>query len=200
MLPVSKDLLQEAGRRLHARSATPVIKIIETLQNAGFRGIYAGVSRLVSTLAAYQPAYEETVRTVRLAKMARVPIMFSEDSLLPLNLLNLQDIGAVGDFVKDVLGGIAHHKHKDCLLHTLKEYIKNDCQLKATARSLHVHINTLRNRLAEIATLMQCDLRSSETLFRIQMALSLYELLPDALLPKQPPGALQEGKKIFPRQ
>lgn len=180
LLPIPDKVSPERGRSVHSLHTrlgeVTNTRIRDILQKVGFSSLYGGISGKVSTTEAYQGAYTEAVSAARLAKIAQVPLIYSENSLLPLNLLNLQDINAAEAFVSTVLGPVLRHKNGDVFLNTLREFVRNDRQLKSTAIALHIHFNTLCNHLREIETLLQSDLRQSETFFQIQMALTLIDL------------------------
>jgi DNA-binding PucR family transcriptional regulator len=57
------------------------------------------------------------------------------------------------------------------ILATVRLYMENDRRLNETARELHTHVNTIRNRLARFEELTGRDLRRSEDLVETWWAL-----------------------------
>ncbi|MGY1707425.1 PucR family transcriptional regulator [Geodermatophilus sp. SYSU D00697] len=70
-------------------------------------------------------------------------------------LLALQDRGDVEDFRQTVLGGLEEHdrRHEAHLLPTLRAFLETGGRWQETADRLHVHVNTLRHRLARVEQL-----------------------------------------------
>jgi sugar diacid utilization regulator len=56
---------------------------------------------------------------------------------------------------------------------TLRSYLEHDRRLAATARDLHVHVNTLRYRLERIERLLATELDDPDDRFALQLALRL---------------------------
>lgn len=74
-------------------------------------------------------------------------------------LLGLLDRRVLHHFSEQVLGPIRGHDdrvHTD-LEHTLRTFLDHDGQWATTASALHVHVNTLRNRMARIGELTGRD-------------------------------------------
>lgn len=74
-------------------------------------------------------------------------------------LLGLLDPQVLNRFTDQVLGAVRAHDaraHTD-LEHTLRVFLANDGRWGVTATALHVHVNTLRNRMARIAELTGRD-------------------------------------------
>ena len=59
------------------------------------------------------------------------------------------------------------------LLSTLQLYLPCDCSIDETADRLFVHKNTIRYRLRKIEEIMDCDLKSSETITMLYYCLSI---------------------------
>lgn len=64
-------------------------------------------------------------------------------------------------------------KYNTDLLRTLELFIKNDFCNTKTEKDLFIHKNTLRARLNSINKILNCDLKNSEDIFNIQLALKL---------------------------
>ena len=77
-------------------------------------------------------------------------------------------------YVQDTLGTLCEDK---ALLDTLTAYLTSGENLKNTAEFLYIHINTLKYRLEKISKLLECDLKNSDTRFRLRMAIIVYRYL-----------------------
>ncbi|WP_303870913.1 CdaR family transcriptional regulator [Acetobacterium wieringae] len=62
-------------------------------------------------------------------------------------------------------------------LETLVAYINHNQDTMLTAKSLHVHYNTLKYRINQIIELTELDLSDSETLFNIQLSVKVNDIL-----------------------
>jgi len=54
---------------------------------------------------------------------------------------------------------------------TLSAFLSNDRHLERTAKALHVHVNTLRYRIAKIQDIAGVDLRDVDARFLLELAL-----------------------------
>jgi GAF domain-containing protein len=66
-------------------------------------------------------------------------------------------------------------RRRSSLVSTLAEYLANRCSVSTSARSLYIHPNTLRQRLARIEKVSGLDL-SSEDLLSLELAINLARL------------------------
>lgn len=88
-------------------------------------------------------------------------------------LLGAQDADTLRSLADGVLGPIREHdaRRGSELEATLRAFLDHDGQWAATAAALHVHVNTLRNRLAKIAELTGRDV--TRTADRVDLFLAL---------------------------
>ncbi|MBM7518583.1 helix-turn-helix domain-containing protein [Nocardioides nitrophenolicus] len=80
--------------------------------------------------------------------------------------------------VLDVLGPVLEldaRRGTDFLL-TLRAYLAHDRHLPDTAAALHVHYNTVRNRIARIEATLGVDMRDVDDRFRLETALRMHAL------------------------
>ncbi|WP_084965187.1 PucR family transcriptional regulator [Thermoactinospora rubra] len=79
-------------------------------------------------------------------------------------LLGLVDPEVLGGFSRDLLAPVREHdaRRGTDLELTLRTFLDHDGHWAATAAALHVHVNTLRNRLARIAELTGRDVGRTE--------------------------------------
>ncbi len=62
-------------------------------------------------------------------------------------------------------------RHRSELEHTVEVFLASGGRWAATAQRLHVHVNTLRNRLARIEELTGRDLQSTDDRVDLHLAL-----------------------------
>ena len=88
-------------------------------------------------------------------------------------LLALQDSGTLHGLADAVLGPLREHdaRRGGELETTLRAFLDHDGQWAATAAALHIHVNTLRNRLTKIAELTGKDVSRTED--RVDLFLAL---------------------------
>lgn len=88
-------------------------------------------------------------------------------------LLGLQDAETLRGFAEGVLGAIREHdaRRGGELEETLRVFLDHDGHWAATAAALHVHVNTLRNRLVKITELTGRDVSRTED--RVDLFLAL---------------------------
>ncbi|SCK37687.1 GAF domain-containing protein [Streptomyces sp. WMMB 322] len=81
-------------------------------------------------------------------------------------------------FLTDVLGPLLEYDRRRStdLVTTASAYFAHSGNLSRTARSLHVHMNTLLKRLERIGSLLGGDWRSPDAALRLHLAVRLHEL------------------------
>ncbi|SNT34519.1 DNA-binding transcriptional regulator, PucR family [Streptosporangium subroseum] len=114
----------------------------------------------------------ETCRVLRRSRGGPVARTFAELGTHRL-LLGLQDAGALRGFADVVLVPMREHdvRRGGELEVTLRAFLDHDGHWAATAASLHVHVNTLRNRLSKITELTGRDVSRTED--RVDLFLAL---------------------------
>lgn len=85
------------------------------------------------------------------------------------------------DYIREVLGPLIEYEQsrKGELLSTLTVYLEQNQNIKKTADSLHIHINTLNYRLKRMEEILLTDLHDSQSLFNIQLAINIYQSIKD---------------------
>lgn len=97
-------------------------------------------------------------------------------------LLGLLDEQVLRRFTDQVLGIIREHDtraHTE-LEHTLRTFLANDGQWGVTAAALHVHVNTLRNRMARITELTGRNVNRLEDVVDLSLAFAAESVGPGA--------------------
>ncbi|KAB8191989.1 PucR family transcriptional regulator [Nonomuraea phyllanthi] len=90
-------------------------------------------------------------------------------------LLGLVDPGTLRGFSRDLLAPVREHdaRRGGDLEQTLRTFLDQDGHWAATAAALHIHVNTLRNRLTKIAELTGRDVSRTEDRVDLFLALSI---------------------------
>lgn len=103
------------------------------------------------------------------------PIIWAKSFGLAGLLFDVSNMDAIRAFCVETLRplALADHKQSGNLLETLKAYLENECELRATASSLHIHYNTLRYRLDRIEEILQVRLSDPATRQKFRLALLL---------------------------
>ncbi|MGO4886618.1 helix-turn-helix domain-containing protein [Anaerobacillus sp. MEB173] len=139
--------------------------------NALFRG---GISSTYKGLESVKKCYDEATKTLSyLADRNRNDIICYEDIGLNRLFLN-QSSQEIESFVHDVLSPLwsDNDRNKD-LEKTLITYIEYNRSATKTANDLHIHINTLYQRLKKIEDLLHIDFQNNEDVLKIQLACHL---------------------------
>lgn len=90
-------------------------------------------------------------------------------------LLGLVDPDTLRAFSRDLLGPLREHdaRRGGDLEPTLRAFLDHDGQWATTAAALHIHVNTLRNRLAKAAELTGRDVSRTEDRVDLFLALAI---------------------------
>ena len=86
-------------------------------------------------------------------------------------LVAMLDRDALARFSRGVLGNLRTHDRDGDLETTLRTFLEMDGHYGATAERLHIHVNTLRNRLGKLAELTRRDVRKTDG--RVDLFLAL---------------------------
>ncbi len=84
----------------------------------------------------------------------------------------------VAGFVTATLGPILHYdrEHRAELVHTLEVFCAAGQNARSTAQTLHLHHNTVSQRLGRVGQLLGDDWRNADRLLEIQIALRLHKV------------------------
>ena len=101
------------------------------------------------------------------------PIRRFEESLVPRVLMG--DAAARAAFLDDLFGPLRARKGGRALEQAVLALAKAGFNHKRAAEELHIHLNTLRYRLAHVAEALGLSLDEPETRFRLQLAVRLLD-------------------------
>ena len=138
-----------------------------------------GLSSICCGAAAFQTGFSEALQAVRGAAVVRpAPGVVAYEELGPYKyLLRLAPEPGQRDHHRDALRPLLEYdaQHRSQLFRTLEEYLRQRGRVASTAAALYVHPNTLRQRLARIATITGLDLETEDSL-TVEMAMKLLRL------------------------
>ena len=140
----------------------------------GNPSVRAGISTTYKGLQSIKKLYDEANKTLAyLASRNRTAIIRYEDIGLNRLFLN-QPREEIEQFIAEVFSPLSSGKNqKTELEETLLAYFDANRSATKTAEKLHIHINTLYQRLRKIEHLLQLDLDDNEDSLKIQLACHL---------------------------
>ena len=161
------------------------------------RVLVAGIGPVCTTADDYPAA-------VREARFAR---QVAEHSTLDRDVATSDDLGMYRIFahvvgvdslrksIGETLGPLLEDGNRDSaqLLYTLRVYLERDRRLAEAARTLHVHVNTLRYRIERISKVLHIDLDDPEARFFTLLALRLSNVV-DPLRTARAPSVNDSGR------
>ncbi|MEV6986616.1 helix-turn-helix domain-containing protein [Sphaerisporangium sp. NPDC051017] len=142
--------------------------------------VTAGAAGPVQGPAAIAGAYHEARRCAdALLALGRAGDGASSEELGFVGLLIGRDRD-VGGFLESALGPVLAYDRRrgTSLIQTLETYFGTGASLSRTAERLHIHVNTVTQRLDRIARLLGDDWQSPDRVLELQLALRLNRLGP----------------------
>ncbi|WP_408895821.1 helix-turn-helix domain-containing protein [Nocardioides sp. R1-1] len=138
----------------------------------------AGLGRGCAELIDYSTSYDEARAACELMIRGDVegPVVTAHE----LGILGMASLppAHLRTTVRDVLGPLIDldAQRGTDFLPTLRAYLAHDRHLPDTAAALHIHYNTVRNRIARIETTLGVDMRDVDDRFRLETALRMHAL------------------------
>ena len=155
-------------------------KFSQALADAGAGAVlWIGTSSGRSSVAA---SFREAAACAQLARQAspHSSRVIHGSALGPLRfMLDIRDLTNACAFVQEILGPVAAHEDagRAQLLTTLRAFVEEDGHHQRIAERCHIHVSTVKYRLARIADLLGRPLQPWETRFEITLAFRLADLL-----------------------
>jgi hypothetical protein len=165
-----------SGRAAGSEFTALIRRLVSDLSpRFGDRRLVAGLGPIVANAAGLRrPVLEarEACRVLR-RRDGGPTVMTFEDLNTHLLLLGRHDRETLLSFSSAVLGPLRAHDSARSgeLESSLRAFLDNNAHWAATAAALHVHVNTLRNRLARVAELTGRDVNRTEDLVDLFLAL-----------------------------
>ncbi len=143
--------------------------------------LFAGISRVCSTLDGYRDSLRESMFSMHVARHA--PGLSRVTVAQELGVFQIAAYivgsGAEREAVERTLGRLldADRRLKSDLVTTLRTYLVHERRAAATARALFIHPNTLRYRLEQVRENIDLDLDDADARFELLVALQLESIL-----------------------
>ena len=140
------------------------------------RATGAGVSSAADGMASLRRAVVRAQQSAELAHRQGAGAVLSDERRGRHGyLLALHDRSDVQEFRQTLLGQLEHHdqRHGSDLLATLRAFLESGGRWQETAAHLHVHVNTLRHRLARVEQLTGRRLDSTPDRVDLWLALQV---------------------------
>lgn len=133
------------------------------------------ISKQYQTLQTVSALFEEALQTLRFLHVRDEWTITSYDKI-GLNQLVLQiPPQDLANFIHEQIGELIVQSNKSHLYETLLAYFKFNRSIQQTAQHLHIHTNTLYQRLNRIEQMLNVSLQLQEEALKIQLACYLKE-------------------------
>ncbi|MFZ2175917.1 MAG: helix-turn-helix domain-containing protein [Rhodococcus sp. (in: high G+C Gram-positive bacteria)] len=135
----------------------------------------AGVGGLAQVAADYPMAVREALFSLQIARRGTASEKVVDVRQLGMYRLFAQvvDANVLQKAIEGTLGPLMRTDQSDGgdLLHTLRVFLEHDRKYAESSRTLHVHVNTLRYRIARVEKLLSADLSDPDVRFSLLLAL-----------------------------
>ncbi|MFB4212542.1 helix-turn-helix domain-containing protein [Shouchella sp. JSM 1781072] len=139
---------------------------------------YAGIGQARKKLTDLKNAYTEAVKAIHFLKRKQQPHqVIHYTSLGPYQLFLTMDEEVLRKYVHGQLGDLVIDEANKDLLHTLFVYMEQGQRLKEAARSLFVHVNTVKYRLKKIYEHFDISAFTPSHSFELHLALKIAHYL-----------------------
>nr|WP_295971373.1 helix-turn-helix domain-containing protein [uncultured Bacillus sp.] len=159
------------------REAKGMAEIIakKVRENNGDSKVLLGIGRFYPTIINVCRSYQEAKMALEFGKaMGGSSISHFEDLGIVRLLANVRH-ELLEEFSSEYIGELLEHDNENDadLLETLQVYLAENGNLKSAADKLFIHINTLRNRIKKIETILHIDLQNFEDLLHLIISLKI---------------------------
>lgn len=155
-------------------------QVDEVLQACRPLRLAAGVSDICTHARQHPRAVREARFTWQVAQGRTSRRVMSIDELGTFRLFaHVAGVAALREAADECLATLHAQDRRDGseLVATLRAYLEHDRRLAATARALHVHVNTLRYRIERISELLRMDLDDPDERFAVLLALRIGDVV-----------------------
>lgn len=140
-----------------------------------------GIGRQYETIRSLHKSFSEANESIRLMQKFENSggvSHFEDHSIYHFLDSNIRDMELEEFFMKR-LGKVYDHDqlHGTSYIITLENYFQNNLNISETAKAMFLHRNTLIYRIEKIKEILNSDLKNSEELLQIQLALKIFRLL-----------------------
>lgn len=149
-----------------------MVRILE--KNLPSTSIRAGISEELTDIRNLKVCADHARQALELGHW-EAPVCCYDD-LVAYQLFERMTARELAPMAGRILGDLLEPENRD-LLDTLVCYVGNDCNAKRTAGELYLHVNSMHYRLSKIEALLGRDLKKTETLFDVMLALKMWDYL-----------------------
>ncbi|MEH6993904.1 PucR family transcriptional regulator ligand-binding domain-containing protein [Neobacillus drentensis] len=140
-----------------------------------------GIGRQYGTIRSLHKSFSEANESIRLMqkfKNSGGVSHFEDHSIYHFLDSNIKDMELEEFFMKR-LGKVFENDqlHGTSYISTLENYFQNNLNISETSKAMFLHRNTLIYRIEKIKEILNSDLKNSEELLQIQLALKIFRLL-----------------------
>jgi Regulator of polyketide synthase expression len=165
-----------------ATSSVPFARVLEeSLKESGAQKIRVSVGRLARKLSDFPISYREAQEALFIASITSDTKTVSHYNDLGVwrLLLRVEDQSELERFTDYYLSALVLHDREQQTnwLKTLETFLEENGNLRATARTLELHRNTVTYQLDHISQLLGQNLNDSEVRLNLQIALRVSRLL-----------------------
>ncbi|WP_331769095.1 helix-turn-helix domain-containing protein (plasmid) [Embleya sp. NBC_00888] len=169
---------------LAGRSTTALREQLSAVLRQGHgHDVVIGAGRICTELIDFSMSYDEARAACELGRRGAPPGTSPQARVVSAHDLGILGVASLPaahlrTTVRDLLGPLidSDEQRATDFVATLRAYLVHDRHLAATAAALHVHYNTVRNRIARIETLLGIDVRDVDDRFRLETALRMHAL------------------------
>lgn len=141
--------------------------------------IYGGLSTFYQGIDKISISYDEAKKSLSYAIGRRKTDIIHYRKMGVDRLFATQSSSDIANYINEILSPLCTVKaQKNELEKTLFTYIKSNKSIIDSSEKLHIHKNTLYQRLKKIEDLLQLDLENPDDFLQIQLACHLYESFP----------------------
>jgi sugar diacid utilization regulator len=150
--------------------------IIKDWDPTGKFSLRAGIGRPYKDMGDISKSYNEAKKTLAFLSSKNGPAFIQYEEIGVNRLFLSQPASEIEQYVSEVFAPLKSATDKNSQLEkTLLHYVSLNKSAVQTAKALHIHINTLYQRLKRIETLMNIQLDNPEDILKIQLAYHLKE-------------------------
>lgn len=144
------------------------------------------VSQVNFAMGRFYPTMMDICRSYQEAKMA---LEFGKGNTKGISITHFEDLGVVrlltnirqdvlDEFSEEYLSELQEFDRQNDtdFLNTLEVYCEENGNLKSTADQLFIHINTLRNRIKKIETILKIDLQNYQDILNLLISFKIKQL------------------------
>lgn len=141
----------------------------------------AGISKIFDHLYDFCEHYKQAYNALHLGELLKKKsrILNYDELIIPHMILSFRGETNIRNLIHPVVQILKalDEKKGSNFLETLVAYIRHNQDTTLTAKSLHIHYNTLKYRISRITEITNIDFSDSETLFNIQLSVKVIDIL-----------------------